>query len=142
MDVFCADVCLGCGDELKVKDRRVLGSDSSKHVLQVWRSFFEEKLEELGIREDVDTDSLVKGSGDEKKAGKVCRKCFSAFERYEKLRRSIEKSIEDVLEAMVPDLEVPSPKRQREGPPTSRPFFASSSQPGSSQSPNVMVSLI
>ena len=82
-----------------------------KHILQIWRSFFKEKLEELGIREDVDTDSLVKGSGDERKAGKVCRKCFSALERYEKIPRSIEKSIEDVLEAMVPNLEVPSPKR-------------------------------
>ena len=97
----------------------------------------------MEIQKDVDTDSLVKGSGDERKAGKVCRKClFSASERYEKIRRSIEKSREDVLVAMIPDLEVPSPKRQLEGPPTSRPLFACSSQPGSSQSPNVMVGLI
>ena len=49
----------------------------------------------------MDTDSLVKGSEDERKAGKVCRKCFSAFERYKKIPRSIKKSIEDVLEAKV-----------------------------------------
>ena len=67
MSVVCGDVCLSCGNELKVKERWLLGSDFSKHVLQIWRSFFKEKLEELEIQKDVDTDSLVKGSGDEKR---------------------------------------------------------------------------
>ena len=41
MAVICWDVCLGCGDMLKVKEHLLLDSYSSKHVLQIWRSFFE-----------------------------------------------------------------------------------------------------
>ena len=50
-----AVICLACGDALKVKQRRLLDSDSSKHVLPVWRVFFfEAKLQELGLSEEVD----------------------------------------------------------------------------------------
>ena len=89
-----AVICLACGDALKVKERCLLDSDSSKHVLPVWRFFFEAKLQELGLSEEVDVDGLVRdlvyGSGDDSKAGRVCRTCFSALERYDKLRKSID----------------------------------------------------
>ena len=42
-------ICLACGAALKVKERRLLNSDSSKHVLPVWRVFFKAKLQELGF---------------------------------------------------------------------------------------------
>ena len=61
---------------------------------------------------------------------------------YDKLRKSIDKSMEEVIEAIIPDVEVPTPKRRQEDSTNKRPLFACSSQPCSSRSPNVMVSFI
>ena len=59
---------------------------------------FGAKLQELGLSEEVDVDGLVRdlvyGSGDDSKAGRLCRMCFSGLERYDKLCKIIDKSME------------------------------------------------
>ena len=84
--------------------------------------FFEAKLQELGLSKEVDVDGLARdlvyGSGDDSKTGRECRTCFSALERYDKLRKSIDKSMEEAIEAVIPDVEVPTPKDGRKIQPT------------------------
>ena len=96
-------------------------------------------MEEIGVLVD-----LVTGSKDPQKAGRMCRKCFSAFDRFRKPRLSITKNLEDVF---LPDVEIHVPKRLcqqqvDEGPSSSgskQPCFVS---PGVVHSPVVTVSLL
>ena len=40
LDLDMAALCLGCGEETKVKDRRLLFSSISKQMLLVWQELF------------------------------------------------------------------------------------------------------
>ena len=135
-----------CGDDISSRscDRRLLDGPSSIDVLNIWKELFKERLEEIGIL--VDINELVTGGKDPQKAGRMCRKCFSAFDRFRKLRLSITKNLEDVLEVLLPDVEIPVPKRlcqqqADEGPTSSvsKPCFVF---PGVGHSPIGTVSLL
>ena len=73
--------CCGCGDDLAKRgsDRRSLKTSKAVCVLSVWRNW----LQKLG-REDQEQKHLQE-DGDLL----MCRKCFSAFERYYKLEEEI-----------------------------------------------------
>ena len=77
------------------KDKRLLVSDASKHVLPVLKAFFKECIEDQKLRaECINVDIITEN-------GKVCRKCFSALERYKKLRSSIKEGVMEALDTLI-----------------------------------------
>ena len=75
--------CLGCGCITKKKDRRVLYTDSSKEIIEVWRDVLQKKLEE-----EVNISSLV-GDDTSTNPAVICRKCFNSFKRYKTLQEEL-----------------------------------------------------
>ena len=71
---------LGCGSDVTNRpvDRRSLQSAASAHFVPVWKAFLENALDE-DLDAGVDADTLMSGGGDPTQAGKMCRKCFSAY---------------------------------------------------------------
>ena len=80
------DYCCGCGNDVTEKrnKRRLLSSAKSQHVLSVWNGFLDKFSVSLG----------------ELSPGYLCRSCFSTYERYINLQRSIEENLENALEAV------------------------------------------
>lgn len=76
--VEMATLCASCGKDLtdRQSDRRSLETAAAASVLEAWRDF----LKSMG-REDADSELL--------KSGKMCRSCYSSYERYQKLRGEI-----------------------------------------------------
>lgn len=104
--------CFGCGITSRPADRRALDAPGSEHVVEVWKAFAEDE-------EDI-SDELLNES-----AAKMCRKCFSAYERYSKLHDTIEQNFKIAAEVLrrTPSssraqplpLPLPLPKRPRLG---------------------------
>ena len=138
-----AKVCCACGSDIskRVSDRRSLGTAKSSGVLQVWRKmlkrFGREELEQKVLNE---TGSLF-----------MCRKRFSAYDRYYKLEVVIENTLLKTLHeesegdvtnqttCLVPpstSLKKPRPSISRQTTPTKpkRLHVQSSTSPGVSAS--------
>ena len=77
--------CCGCGSDLASREghRRSLGTSKGEKALNVWRKVL--KKYKKSDREQ----KLLKDSGNLM----MCRKCFSAYERYYKLEADIEKTL-------------------------------------------------
>ena len=88
-NAIMAKFCCACGSDIskRVSDRRPLGTAKSSGVLQVWRKmlkkFGREELEQKVLNE---TGSLL-----------MCRKCFSAYDRYYRLEVEIENTLLNTL---------------------------------------------
>ena len=74
------DYCCGCGNDVTEKrnKRRLLSSAKSQHVLSVWNGFLDKFSVSLG----------------ELSPGYLCKSCFSTYERYINLQRSIEENLD------------------------------------------------
>ncbi len=145
-------VCLACGDDLSNRsgDRRTLLTASLQHVVPLWMSIVSKELAKRN--ETAELESLVSGDGDVEQAGKMCRKCFSAYERLLKVQTLVEANLSKAIQVIVPTasrfvdssqdsrkrgasnnpLSQPSAKRRSAAPPV---FVASTST-----SPDVAVS--
>ena len=94
--------CLGCGVDVadKATNRRNLQGAAAKKVLAVWKSFIQLVAEESGS--DVDCDSLISGDGDQAHAGKMCRTCYSAYERYIVLQQTMKEKLMSAINVLSP----------------------------------------
>ena len=81
-----ASLCVGCGSDLtdRTSDRRSLQSNEA--VLSTWKAII---IEVCGDR-DYDCSAGIRNA-------KMCRKCFSAFQRYQSLRDSIKENAKNFL---------------------------------------------
>ena len=79
--------CVGCGTDLhdKVGDRRLLTSHASQHIIPTWKEILSKKLRETGIT--VDFEAICS-------PGYICRKCFRAYDRFERDKTALLDSIE------------------------------------------------
>ena len=105
MSIFC----LGCGEEVsnRASDRRNLSSEPSKQVLRIWESFVARKLE----KEAMEAERFIKSIIDNHR---MCRKCYSAYDRLNKLQNGIEDSLDEALDVLLP-----TPRRKRQNSPHS-----------------------
>ena len=76
--------CVGCSKDITnvPADRRSLQSAASDHVVQTWKALLERVLSQREVDIHIDVDSLVSN-------GRMCRKCFSAYDRYKILQASL-----------------------------------------------------
>ena len=104
-------LCVGCGDNIsnRTSDRRNLLSDSSKSVVMVWKDIVLKKLRSHGMEAE-ECSTFIQTLQDKHR---MCRTCFSAIERFMKLKGSVEKNIEDAINAT---LSLPVVTRKRRNP--------------------------
>ena len=89
MEVYC----FGCSSVLdKSTDRRKLVSTaaSSNRVLLVWKTLVLEKV-------SIPSEKLDEVISDVQSPGRICRKCFSAYDRYAKLHTERKSSLDNAL---------------------------------------------
>ena len=112
--------CAGCGCATKKGERRDFTRNEA--VFNLWKNFAEELKEDLVV-----PMSLM-----------MCKKCFSAFERYHTLATLIINNMKKALSVLKQDVELPAIKKARLDFDAGRESFPSSS---SSLSPGVAVSI-
>ena len=133
--------CLGCGENVKshADNRRALqGSVEGERVVEAWRANLDTLQCEVE-EEQLCVDSLL--SKDVSK-DKMCRRCFSAFDRYSKLRSSLLENLAKAVKSQV-NLQAQEPAKKR---PRLDKFLQYTSQSSistvdSSGSPSVSVSI-
>jgi hypothetical protein len=64
----------------------MLCSEATRKVIPIWDEIIQIKLQELG--QSINRAEIL-GSLTSEKKGYICRKCFLAYERYQKLRKSL-----------------------------------------------------
>ena len=108
--------CIGCAADItnRPADRRSLQSaDALERVVPAWKSLLEHLLN-LGESDiDIDADSIVSGGGDPAQVGRICRKCFAAYDRYQALQTSLVSNLKKAIGAVAPSILNSSPKRPR-----------------------------
>ena len=134
MSTSTAPSCLGCGKNIgEDRGKRLLHSESSKHVVPLWSSLFGDELRSRG--KNLDVLGLVEHEG-----GRVCRRCFSALDRCTKLLDTVRAGITKAVDAneAVPTTSSSSSLRIGIPPPTFSVPVTTSCSP----SPEVMVSIL
>ena len=137
-------LCLGCAQDISSRqdDRRALGSETAQEVIVAWRSMLT-NLEWETEEEELCAESLSLMNVDNEK---MCRKCFSGFERYCKLTTTLKSNLTRTVQSQHSHLEaqVPIRKRPRVVPALSTLSMASNppvcEKEGESSSPSVSVS--
>ena len=78
---MAALLCLGCGEDLALRaaDRRALQGPSAREVVDAWKAVFENVQVDVDEDERLCADTLLSGG---EVPGKMCRKCFSGYERF------------------------------------------------------------
>ena len=104
--------CLGCGQNLEeVSYTRLLKSEASRHIIPLWTYILSQELQ---------GERVISGINLVNRGGKICRTCFSAYDRCTKLMDTLRSSISQVAELLqdsctvedpVIALEPPAPKR-------------------------------
>ena len=94
-----AFLCLGCGENLTdhSENRRSLQGSEAERIVQTWRKMLE-VLETDVEEEKLCIDTLL--SGDVSKE-KMCRKCFTGFDRYFKLHSSLQEKLLKAIKSQV-----------------------------------------
>lgn len=89
--------CLGCGSDIagKPADRRALNVSGSAHVATVWKTF----IKNVGQQDVEDIDNILSG-GDSHRVPKMCRTCYSAYERYSKLYDTIQENLKKAADVL------------------------------------------
>ena len=99
--------CFGCGRDIKDKssDRYNMEGPACACAVPVWKR----KVEEIVKKKEIDicVDSLMERNG------RMCCGCVSAFERLDKLQKSVELNIVEALEVIVDEIEENPRKRRR-----------------------------
>ena len=136
--------CVGCGSDLTSKstERRSLQNSASEHVATVWRALHQHIVDQEEPDTDIDADMIVSGGGDPAQSGRMCRKCFAAYERYQALQKSLLSNLKKAL-GVIPSTFCSRTKRIRVD--TSRPIISPPVRPlqqtssSTSASPDVAV---
>ena len=83
---------VGCGGDLTSRstDRRSLQRSASEHVATVWKALLENIVDQEGSDTNIDVDEIVSG-------GRMCRKCFTAYERYQTLGKLLLSNLKKLL---------------------------------------------
>ena len=70
--------CVACGSDLTSRpaDRRSLQSAAAEHVVTALKEILVHMVDQVS---DIDIDAVTE---DSVRCGRMCRKCFSAYERY------------------------------------------------------------
>ena len=92
-DAFSAMICIGCGIDISdAKGKRSLSTGASQHVKPLWCRIFDEELERRGIQAQPSffTTEI---------AGRICRRCFTCFDRCTKLIDSLKNGVGKAIEA-------------------------------------------
>ena len=103
-------LCVGCGSDLtqvtdRPTDRRRLASPTSSKVVTQWKQL---ALEDEQVNES-ELDSLVADI----ELGKMCRKSFSAYERFYDLKNTLRCNVSKFLDATsMADSEEPTPAKR------------------------------
>ena len=134
--------CVGCGSDIASRpaDRRNLQSSASGHVITAWKTLLEYIVDQEGS--EIDVDNIVSGGEDPVRGGRMCRKCFSAYERYQTLQRSLMSNLKKALDVL-PSASTSVAKRLRVASQSATSAPLPPLQPGSSSmpvSPDVAVS--
>ena len=105
MSIFFLD----CREEVsnRASDRRNLSSEPSKQVLRTWESFVARKLEKEAKEAERFIQSMIDNH-------RMCRKCYSAYDRLNKLQNCIKDSLDEALDVLLP-----TPRRKRQNSPHS-----------------------
>ena len=88
--------CVGCGSNVTYKssDRRSLQSANSQ-VITLWKALLDHVLNQEELQVDLDVDEL---HSNVLQSGKMCRKCFSAFDRFTTLHNSLIDNMKKAIE--------------------------------------------
>ena len=99
-------LCVGCGQDISnANGRRLLYTDACRHISVIWAPFFDEQLNQRGLLPQASTflDSRLQSGNSS--LGRMCRRCFTVFERYGKMLSSImetvAKAIDQLMEANI-----------------------------------------
>ena len=90
--------CVGCGDDIthKAANRRsLLCAASKERVVPAWKVLFEQAFSLKEPDVDIDTENIT-GSG------RICRKCFAAFDRYHSLQASLLDNLKKAIDVLEP----------------------------------------
>ena len=93
--------CIGCGLDItsKTADRRDLNNPAAKHVADLLTEFLDgvRSVEGDEFESDLNVSLFTRG-----KAARICRKCYSAYERFISLRSQIGSNLNSALDVLVP----------------------------------------
>ena len=138
-------ICTSCGSDISdAKGNRLLSTDASKHVKLLWCKIFDDELEQRGMQ--AQASSFVATT-----ARRMCRRCFTCFERCAKLINSLKNGVGKAIEVFQQDniyLFVNQSPQRTIGVPISIPPRSSLHPPPSkrvavdSQSPDVVVRIV
>ena len=93
MSLQLSQHCLGCGkDVASSAGTRCLSGDKSQHIVPLWISIFGDELQKRGERE-----ILLQYMTDGRK---ICRKCFSAYERCTKIMHALKQDVAKALDVI------------------------------------------
>ncbi len=137
-----AILCLGCAQDIAARkdDRRALQNESAKAVVDSWRSILA-NLDWDSEEKELCAESMAMMNVDNHK---MCRNCFSGFERYYKLVSILKDNLAKSVESQLCREAQPKVKRPRIATIAASNF----SQPphddkdGESSSPSVSVSIV
>lgn len=104
-------LCFGCGCDLSVKadDRRRLDTLKATNVVALWKhlALGDERYSEGEL------DSLLKGNGKPEDQGKMCRKCFAAYQRLIEVADTLKNNQSKFFSAtMMPKDDAPPPAKR------------------------------
>ena len=89
-------ICIGCGSDISnAKGKRSLSTEASQHVKPLWCRIFDEELERRGIQ--AQASSFVTTATEI--TGRMCRQCFTCFDRCKKLIDSLKNGVGKAIEA-------------------------------------------
>lgn len=95
-----AFLCLGCGEDLtnRASDRRALQGPPAEEVVDAWKAVFENVQVDVDEEERLCVDTLLAGV---EVPGKMCRKCFSGYERFAKLHKTLHDNVARAIESQL-----------------------------------------
>ena len=107
--------CVGCGSDLtnKSTDRRNLRSAVAEHVATIWKELLEQIVDEEESNVDIDASKIISGDKEPARGGRMCRKCFKAYEHYHALHKSLVSNLKKALDVLVSTTLSSSAKRSR-----------------------------
>ena len=93
-------LCLGCGEDLtsRAADRRALQGPPAEGVVDAWKAIFENVQVDVDNDDRLCADTLLLGG---EVPGKMCRKCFSGYERFSKLHKILHENISRAIESQL-----------------------------------------
>ena len=86
--------CVACGEVIKVKDGRNLSTSASNHLVSLWKDTIAEEL--ARVNQVANLDLVLR-----ERAGRICRKCFLAYERVMKAKTVVAENAANAVHTVV-----------------------------------------